>query len=93
MHSSILYAYIYGGTFLSQLSFFVSRFAVSESSLGFTLAPSGSTCYEYTSIKGEKFKVSIVIVPVSRIVWCCNRGLHCYNPSCTYSRANRHVKK
>jgi hypothetical protein len=73
---------------------------VSESSIGFTLAPSGSTCYEYTSIKGEKFKVSIVIVPVSirtgsglRIIWCCNRGLHCYNPSCTYPRANRHVKK
>jgi len=73
---------------------------VSESSLGFTLAPSGSTCHEYTSIKGEKFEVSIVIVPVSirtgsglRIVWCCNRGIHCYNPSCTYSRVNRKSKR
>jgi hypothetical protein len=73
---------------------------VSESSIGFTLAPSGSTCYEYTSIKGEKFKVSIVIVPVSirtgsglRIVWCCNRGLHCYNSSYTYSRVNRKSKR
>jgi hypothetical protein len=29
---------------------------VSESSLGFTLAPSGSTCYDYTSINGENLK-------------------------------------
>jgi hypothetical protein len=67
---------------------------------GFSIAPSGSTCYDYTSINGEKFKVSIVIVPVSirtgsdlRIVWCCNRGLHCYNPSCIYSRVNRRSKR
>jgi hypothetical protein len=73
---------------------------VPESSLGFTLAPSGSTCYDYTSINGEKFKVSVVIVPVSirtgsglRIVWCCNRGLDCYNPSCTYSRVNKRSKR
>jgi len=51
------------------------------------------------SIKGEKFKVSVIIVPVSirtgsglRIIWCCNRGIHCYNPSCTYSRVNRRVE-
>jgi hypothetical protein len=71
---------------------------VSESSIGFTLAPSGSTCHDYTSIKGEKFKVSIVIVPVSirtgsglRIIWSCNMGIHCYNPSCTYSRGEQEV--
>jgi len=79
---------------------FVSRSAMSEPSIGFTLAPSGSTCHEYISIKGEKFKVSIVIVPVSirtgsglRIIWSCNMGIHCYNPSCTYSRVNRKSKR
>ena len=73
---------------------------MSEPSVGFTLAPSGSTCYDYTSIKGEKFKVSVIIVPVSirtgsglRIIWCCNSGIHCYNPSCTYSRVNRKSKR
>jgi hypothetical protein len=41
-----------------------------------------------------------MIVPVSirtgsglRIVWSCNMGLHCYNPSCTYSRVNRRSKR
>jgi hypothetical protein len=73
---------------------------VSESSIGFTLAPSGSTCHDYTSMKGEKFKVSVIIVPVSirtdsglRIIWSCNRGMHCYNPSCTYSKMNGRVKR
>jgi len=52
------------------------------------------------SIKGEKFKVSVIIVPVSirtssglRIIWSCNMGLHCYNPSCIYSRVNRKSKR
>jgi hypothetical protein len=50
-----------------------------------------SVRYDYASINYEKFKTSIIIVPVSirtggrlRIVWSYNRGLHCYNPSCTY---------
>jgi hypothetical protein len=73
---------------------------MSEPSAGFSIAPSGSVCYDYTRINGEKFKVSIVIVPVSirtgsglRIIWSCNRRIHCYNPSCTYSRVNRKPKR
>jgi len=73
---------------------------MSEPSVGFSIAPSGSACYDYTTVNGEKFKVSVVIVPVSiktgsglRIIWSCNRGLHCYNPSCTYSRVSRKSKK
>jgi len=73
---------------------------VSEPSAGFSIAPLGSACHDYTSIKGEKFKVSVIIVPVSiktsgwlRIIWCCNRGMQCYSPSYTYSRVNRKSKK
>jgi len=54
---------------------------------------------DYTSINGERFKVSVIIILVSiriraglRIIWCCNRGLHCYNLNCTYLRVNRRVK-
>ena len=43
---------------------FVSRSAVSEPSASFSIAPSGSACYDYTSVNGEKFKVSVIIVPV-----------------------------
>jgi hypothetical protein len=60
----------------------------------------GSACHDYTSVNGEKFKVSVIIVPVSirtgsglRIVWSYNRRIHCYNPSCIYSRVNRKSKR
>jgi hypothetical protein len=73
---------------------------MSEPSAGFSIAPLGSACHDYTSIKGEKFKVSVIIVSVSiktdsglRIIWSCNRGLHYSNPSCTYSRVNGKSKK
>jgi hypothetical protein len=73
---------------------------MSDPSAGFSIAPLSSAYYDYTSIKGEKFKVSVIIVSVSiktgsglRIIWSCDKGLHRYNPSRTYSKVNRKSKK